>query len=98
MAPERFQNASETFMFKKGVHGNLADSRQKPWERSLRSFQEHPRLGLGFGAADNSAAWRLTMSPRANSPASAAAVSPPCSRLPGFLVRFLLVSASCDSS
>ena len=54
--PERFQNASETFMYKKGVHGNLADSRQKPWERSLHSFQEHPWLGLGFGAADNSAA------------------------------------------
>ena len=59
VVPERFQNASETFIFKKGVHGNLADSRQKPWERSLHSFQEHPWLGLGFGAADNSAAWRL---------------------------------------
>jgi O-antigen ligase len=59
VVPERFQDASETFVFKKGVHGNLADSRQKPWERSLHSFQEHPWLGLGFGAADNSAEWRL---------------------------------------
>jgi O-antigen ligase len=59
VAPERFQNASETFMYKKGEHGNLADSRQKPWERSLRSFREHPWLGWGFGAADNSAGWRL---------------------------------------
>jgi O-antigen ligase len=31
------------------------DSRQKPWERSLRNFRDHPWLGLGFGVADNSA-------------------------------------------
>ena len=61
VTPERFQNASETFMYKKGEHGNLADSRQKPWERSLRSFREHPWLGWGFGAADNSAGWRLNL-------------------------------------
>src|SRR5260370_21193343 len=30
------------------------DSRQKPWERSLATFREHPWLGLGFGVADNS--------------------------------------------
>jgi hypothetical protein len=59
MTPERFQNASETFMYKKGEHGNLMDSRQKPWERSLRNFQEHPWLGLGFGTADNSAEWQF---------------------------------------
>jgi O-antigen ligase len=59
MKPERFQSASEAFVYKKGERGNLADSRQKPWERSLRNFQEHPWLGWGFGAADNSAGWRL---------------------------------------
>ena len=59
VTPERFQSASETFMYKKGERGNLANSRQKPWQRSLRNFQEHPWLGWGFGAADNSAGWRL---------------------------------------
>ena len=59
MMPERFQSASETFMYKQGGHGNLADSRQKPWESSLHRFQEHPWLGWGFGAADNSGGWRL---------------------------------------
>jgi O-antigen ligase len=57
VTPERFQNASEALIYKNGEHGNLMDSRQKPWERSLRNFREHPWLGLGFGAADNSAAW-----------------------------------------
>jgi O-antigen ligase len=59
LAPERFQNASDAFLYKKGEHGNLMDSRQKPWDRSLRNFREHPWLGLGFGAADNSADWRF---------------------------------------
>ena len=59
VTPERFQIASETFMYKKGERGNVADSRQKPWERSVRNFREHPWLGWGFGAADNSAGWRL---------------------------------------
>jgi hypothetical protein len=58
--PERFQDASETLMYKKGDRGNVMDSRQKPWERSLRSFREHPWLGLGFGAADNSTDRRFT--------------------------------------
>jgi O-antigen ligase len=57
--PERFQSASETFVYKKGEPGSLTDSRQKPWERSLRNFREHPWLGWGFGAADNSAGWHL---------------------------------------
>jgi O-antigen ligase len=56
---ERFQNASEALLYKKGERGNLMDSRQKPWERSLRNFREHPWLGLGFGAADNSSDWRF---------------------------------------
>jgi O-antigen ligase len=59
VVPERFQSASETLLYKKGEHGNFMDSRQKPWERSLRTFREHPWLGLGFGAADNSADWRF---------------------------------------
>jgi len=57
VTPGRFQDASETLMYKKGDRGNVMDSRQKPWERSLRTFREHPWLGLGFGAADNSAQW-----------------------------------------
>jgi O-antigen ligase len=60
VAPERFQNASDAFLYKKGEHGNVMDSRQKPWERSWRSFRDHPWLGLGFGAADNSAGWHPT--------------------------------------
>jgi len=60
VAPQRFESASETLLYKKGERGNLLDSRQKPWERSLRTFHEHPWLGLGFGVADNSADWRLT--------------------------------------
>jgi O-antigen ligase len=58
--PERFQSASDTFLYKKGEHGNLMDSRQKPWERSLVTFREHPWLGLGFGVADNSGEWHPT--------------------------------------
>ena len=58
LAPDRFQAGSETLLYKKGERGNIMDSRQKPWERSLRTFREHPWLGLGFGAADNSAEWR----------------------------------------
>jgi O-antigen ligase len=57
VAPERFQSATDTFLYKKGEVGNVMDSRQKPWERSLRTFRDHPWLGLGFGAADNSAEW-----------------------------------------
>jgi O-antigen ligase len=60
LAPERFQSASETLLYKKGEHGHLLDSRQKPWERSVAIFREHPWLGLGFGAADNSADWRFS--------------------------------------
>jgi len=60
VTPERFQDASETLMYKKGERGNLLDSRQKPWERSLSNFREHPWLGLGFGAADNSTDRRFT--------------------------------------
>jgi O-antigen ligase len=59
VAPERFQDASETLMYKNGEHGNLMDSRNKPWQRSLRTFRERPWLGLGFGAADNSSEWRF---------------------------------------
>jgi O-antigen ligase len=54
LAPERFQSASDTFLYKKGERGQLMQSRQKPWDRSLATFREHPWLGLGFGAADNS--------------------------------------------
>jgi len=60
LAPDRFQSASDTFLYKKGEHGNFMDSRQKPWERSLRTFREHPWLGLGFGVADNSGDWHAT--------------------------------------
>jgi O-antigen ligase len=59
VTPDRFQNASDTLLYKKGDRGNVLDSRQKPWERSLRNFREHPWLGLGFGVADNSAEWRF---------------------------------------
>jgi O-antigen ligase len=54
IAPERFQDASDSLMYKKGERGDILDSRQKPWERSLATFRQHPWLGLGFGAADNS--------------------------------------------
>jgi len=54
VTPERFQSASDTLIYKKGEHGNFMDSRLKPWQRSLATFREHPWLGLGFGAADNS--------------------------------------------
>src|SRR5216684_1594344 len=65
VTPERFQTASDALLYKKGEHGNLMDSRQKPWERSLRNFREHPWLGLGFGAADNSGAdWRFAYATR----------------------------------
>jgi O-antigen ligase len=60
VAPQRFQSASQGLMYKKGEHGKLLDSRQKPWERSLATFREHPWLGLGFGAADNSTESRFT--------------------------------------
>jgi O-antigen ligase len=56
VTPERFQSASDSLLYKTGEHGNPMESRQKPWERSLRSFRDHPWLGLGFGVADNSAA------------------------------------------
>jgi len=57
--PGRFQSVSDSLLYKNNQHGNLMDSRQKPWERSLQTFREHPWLGLGFGVADNSADWRL---------------------------------------
>lgn len=60
VTPDRFQDASDAFLYKKGEHGKLLDSRGKPWERSLRTFREHPWLGVGFGAADNSAEWRFS--------------------------------------
>jgi O-antigen ligase len=60
VTPERFQNASEAFFYKKGERGDIMNSRQKPWDRSLRNFREHPWLGLGFGAADNSTDARFT--------------------------------------
>jgi O-antigen ligase len=59
LAPERFQATSDTLLYKKGQHGQIMDSRRKPWERSVSVFREHPWLGLGFGAADNSADWRF---------------------------------------
>jgi O-antigen ligase len=55
VSPERFQNVSDDLLYKTGEHGNLMNSRQKPWEKSLRNFRDHPWLGLGFGVADNSA-------------------------------------------
>lgn len=58
--PDRFEAMSDTFLYKKGAHGNVLDSRQKPWERSLRNFRDHPWLGVGFGVADNSADWHPT--------------------------------------
>jgi len=60
VTPDRFQHASEAFMYKKGERGNLMSSRQEPWQRSLTAFREHPWLGSGFGAADNSGGWRFT--------------------------------------
>jgi hypothetical protein len=60
VTPDRFQDASQTLMYKKGDRGNVMDSRQSAWERSLRSFRQHPWLGLGFGAADNSTDQRFT--------------------------------------
>jgi O-antigen ligase len=58
VTPERFRTASDTLLYKNGEHGKMMDSRGKPWERSLSIFREHKWLGLGFGAADNSANWR----------------------------------------
>jgi hypothetical protein len=60
LMPERFQAMSDTFLYKKGAYGDVMDSRQKPWERSLRNFRDHPWLGLGFGVADNSADWHFS--------------------------------------
>lgn len=60
LAPERFQSASETFLYKQGEHGKILASREKPWERSVATFRERPWLGLGFGAADNSTDSRFT--------------------------------------
>jgi O-antigen ligase len=63
LMPERFQSASETLLYKHGEHGesaHLMETREKPWERSLATFRQHPWLGLGFGAADNSTDRRLT--------------------------------------
>jgi O-antigen ligase len=60
VAPQRFQDAFDAFIYKKGEHGNFLDSRQKPWERSVAVFRAHPWLGLGFGAADNSTDWRFS--------------------------------------
>jgi O-antigen ligase len=59
LTPDRFQSAEDTFLYKTGEHGKLMDSRQKPWERSLRTFRDNPWVGVGFGAADNSADWRF---------------------------------------
>lgn len=59
LMPERFQSASQDFLYKTGERGNLINSRQQPWERSLRTFRDHPWLGLGFGVADNSADSRI---------------------------------------
>jgi O-antigen ligase len=59
VTPDRFQDASETLVYKKGDRGNVMASRNKPWERSLHTFRDHPWLGLGFGAADNSSEWRF---------------------------------------
>jgi len=59
LTPDRFQSVSDTLLYKQGERGNLMESRQQPWERSLRTFREHPWLGLGFGVADNSVDWRL---------------------------------------
>jgi O-antigen ligase len=59
LRPERFQSASDSLLYKKGERGQLMDSRQKPWARSLANFREHPWLGLGFGVADNSADWHF---------------------------------------
>jgi O-antigen ligase len=59
VAPQRFKDASKTVMYKKSERGNFLDSRQEPWQRSLATFRQHPWLGVGFGAADNSADWRL---------------------------------------
>lgn len=60
VTPERFQAAADTLLYKTGERGNLLDSRQKPWQRSLRNFRDHPWLGLGFGVADNSAESQFT--------------------------------------
>jgi O-antigen ligase len=60
VSPERFQNASETFLYKKGERGKLMNSREKPWQRSIAAFREHPWLGSGFGAADDSTDTRIT--------------------------------------
>ncbi len=60
VTPQRFQSTSEIFIYKKGEQGKAMSSRQEPWQRSLAAFRERPWLGSGFGAADNSAGWRLT--------------------------------------
>jgi O-antigen ligase len=59
VAPQRFESAFESLVYKRGAPGDLLDSRQKPWERSVATIREHPWLGLGFGAADNSTDSRL---------------------------------------
>ena len=64
LTPARFQAASDTMLYKTGERGKLMDSRQRPWERSLRNFRDHPWLGLGFGVADNSADSKFTYATR----------------------------------
>jgi O-antigen ligase len=66
VTPERFQNTSRTLLYKTGKQGDIMESRQKPWERSIATFQEHPWLGVGFGAADNSSDWRFTYATQGN--------------------------------
>jgi O-antigen ligase len=58
-SPDQFRSSSDVVLYKQGEHGKLMQSREKPWAASIASFREHPWLGLGFGAADNSAEWRL---------------------------------------
>ena len=58
LSPERFQNASDALLYKQGKRGQILQSRQEPWEKSMASFREHPWLGLGFGVAETSGDWR----------------------------------------
>jgi O-antigen ligase len=59
LSPDQFRSSSDVLLYKQGERGKLMQSREKPWATSIASFREHPWLGLGFGAADNSAEWRL---------------------------------------
>src|SRR5215472_9344128 len=61
LRPEQFRDVSDSYVYKQAGRGHFMDSRRGPWERSVATFREHPWIGLGFGAADNSADFQFNV-------------------------------------